>query len=124
MRHYRLMLEDLQPISFWADNSALKHRLHSAFIEFLQTHDACCAVLYVHHHTQGWCQVFDYSSRYQIINNPLTLDYQNLIFAVIHTLAQCDSWPTEEEKRRIREKRLTKEHDETAQARRSLFRVL
>jgi len=123
-KHFRLVLEDTQTVSFKADNAELKYRLHAAFIEFVEAYGLRCAVLYVKHSSQGWQQVLDYNKRYSIINNPLKLNYSHLSFAVIHTLKQCDELPTPEERQQRREKLLREEREQWAQARRESFYIV
>jgi len=39
MNHYQLTIDNLQPVTFWADNSQLKYQLNSAYIAFKNKHN-------------------------------------------------------------------------------------
>ncbi|VAW67646.1 hypothetical protein MNBD_GAMMA09-1477 [hydrothermal vent metagenome] len=117
-QYFKLVLENYQTVSFLADNTELKYRLHTAFVEFVETYGLHCAVLYVKHPTLGWRQVLDSNKRYPIINNPLKLNYQQLIFATTHTLKQADS-------QRIENKnQLIEGREHTAMTRRHSFYIV
>jgi len=124
MNHYQLTIDNLQPIKFWADNSQLKYRLNSAYIAFKNKHSLCKPLLYVHHSTQGWCQVCDAKNGYQVINNPLILNYEELIMAILHTLAQAEHHPTAKQKQQKREKDLQDERNINAEIKRNTFYIV
>jgi len=124
MNYYKLSNDDLQPVVFWASNSQLKSQLNSAYMKFKNRYESSRAVLYVHHPVHGWQQVWDDRGRYPIINNPLTLDQQALILAVIHTLAQADLFPTAKQKMEKIEKGLRDERQQNAEIRRNAFHLV
>ncbi len=124
MKHYKLILDNLQPILFWADNKQLKYCLNTAYIAFKNKHNLNKALLYVHHPLQGWCQVFNADNCYQIISNPLTLDHKELILAVNHTLARSDLLPTEKQKQQKRKKDLRDERNIDAEIQRNTFHIV
>jgi len=124
MNHYQLTIDNLTPVKFWANNSQLKYRLNSAYIAFKNIHDVNKMVLYVHHPTQGWCQVHNVQNVYQVINNPLVLDYNALIMAIINTLTEADLQPNAREKRLKKEKALKGERNINAQIQRGHFHVV
>lgn len=123
-RHrFRLSSGNAEPSYFMSGTGELKYRLHSAFIaQLMQGND--CVSLEVLHHTHGWRKVCDTDHSFIMINNPLTLDYGRLCGAIIHTLAECDSWPSEEEKRIKNNLRQAKNREEIALARRGRFYIL
>jgi len=124
MNHYQLTLDELQPVSFWADNSQLKNRLNSAYIKFKNKHDIDKVVLYVHHPIQGWCQVYNTRNGYQVINNPLKLDYNALIMAIIHTLTQAEHIPSAKQKQQKRARNLQIERNINAEIQRRTFHIV
>jgi len=98
MNHYQLTIDNLTPVKFWANNSQLKYRLHSAYITFNHKHQLNKTLLYIHHPVQGWCQVCDTKNCYPTISNPLKLDYNKLIMAIFHTLTQAKQLPSTKQK--------------------------
>lgn len=106
---------------FLASADNLRPRLHSAFISLAMHCASTRATLLVRHTLHGWLQVCDAEQRYPIISNPLLLDCNHLWQAVLHTLAEADSWPTDEEKRRRKLEREIKRRAEIAEARRKRF---
>ncbi len=124
MNKFQLTLNDLEPITFWSDNSQLKSRLNMAYITFKNKHNLNRAFLYVHHPIQGWCQVYNINNAYREISNPLVLDYHELIIAIIHTLSRAKLIPTAQQKREKREKDLQADRNIDAEIKRSAFHII
>lgn len=103
--------------------SELKYRLHSAFVAQLMK-GASSASLEILHQLHGWRKVFGSDNNYIMINNPLILDSERLANAVNCTLAECDSWLSEEEKKKKEQQREKIQREEVALARRGRFYVL
>ncbi|VAW70334.1 hypothetical protein MNBD_GAMMA09-3328 [hydrothermal vent metagenome] len=124
MKKYQLTIDNLKPVTFCATNSQIKSRLHSAYIEFKNKHSLSHVLLYVYHPVQGWRQVVDVRGCYRIINNPLKLNYQDLFFAVIHTLAESDLLPTAQQRQKIIEKNRQAERNLNAEIKRHYFHLI
>jgi len=124
MNHYQLTIDNLAPVTFWANNSQLKYRLHSAYITFNHKHQLNKTLLYIHHPVQGWCQVCDTKNCYPTISNPLKLDYNKLIMAILHTLAQTNQLPNAKQKQQRKEKALQVERNINAQIQRRYFYIV
>ena len=124
MNHYQLTIDNLQPVTFWADNSQLKYQLNSAYIAFKNKHNLSKTILYVHHPIHGWCLVCNAKNYYPVINNPLLLDYTKLVMAITHTLAQAALFPTAKQKQEKIEKDLHDERNINAEIQRSAFHIV
>jgi hypothetical protein len=124
LNHYQLTIDNLTPVKFWANNSQLKYRLNSAYIAFKNKHNVNKMVLHVHHPAQGWYQVHNVQNVYPVINNPLLLNYNALIMAIIHTLAEADLHPTAQQKQQRKEKALQVERNIDAQIQRGYFYIV
>ncbi|VAW60688.1 hypothetical protein MNBD_GAMMA09-1406 [hydrothermal vent metagenome] len=124
MNEYQLISDNLEPVTFQASNSQLSRRLHAAYIEFKNKHGLNHALLYVRHSIHGWRQVIDASGGFKRINNPLTLDYEELIFAVIHTLSESDRLHTAEQREEVREKKRQEERNMNAEIKRRSFHII
>lgn len=111
-------------VEFMACGDTLRPRLHSAFVALAGSFANIKAHLLVRHRLHGWLKVCDAEQRYPIIDNPLLLDCPHLWQAVIHTLAEADSWPSDEEKLRRKLERQMKRRAEIAEARRNRFRLV
>ncbi|MFD1215923.1 hypothetical protein [Microbulbifer celer] len=111
-------------MGFRAGSENLRSQLHSAFIQLAAKGGDVKATLMVHHQLHGWLKVCDSDQRYPIITNPLQLDFSNLWQSVIYTLAEADSWPSDEEKLRRKLERQMRRRAETAAARRSRFHIV
>lgn len=111
-------------VRFMAGSGNLRSQLHAAFIRLAALGGNVRAKLMVHHHRHGWLQVCDTEQRYPIIQNPLKLDCRRLWLAVLYTLAEADSWPSDEEKRRKKLERQIQRRAEAAAARRKRFHVV
>lgn len=111
-------------VDFMACGDTLRPRLHSAFVSLASNSVNTKATLLVRHKLHGWLKVCDAEQRYPIIGNPLLLDYTLLWQAVIHTLAEADSWPSDEEKLRRKLERQMKRRAEIAEARRRNFYIV
>ncbi|WP_288132187.1 hypothetical protein [Microbulbifer sp.] len=111
-------------LNFSAGPDNLRSQLHSAFIQLAAKGGDVKATLMVHHQLHGWLKVCDSDQRYPIITNPLQLDFSNLWQSVIYTLAEADSWPSDEEKLRRNLERQMRRRAETAAARRSRFHIV
>ncbi|MCW8126710.1 hypothetical protein [Microbulbifer halophilus] len=123
MRQLQLKHHD-RTVGFLAGADNLRPRLHSAFITLSADSAGTKAILLVRHTLHGWLQVCDEEQRYPIISNPLLLNCDHLWRAVLHTLAEADSWPSDEEKRRRKLEREIKRRAEIAEARRRTFRLV
>lgn len=124
-RFYRLQLKYHENTStFIAGTENFRTQLHSAFINLAAKKSNTRATLLVQHQLHGWLQVCDQENSYPIIHNPLILDCGQLWQAVIHTLAEADTWPTDEEKRRRKLEREMKRRAEKARALRRYFHVV
>ncbi|WP_226664707.1 hypothetical protein [Microbulbifer aggregans] len=110
--------------TFMAGAQSFRTQLHSAFINLAAKNSNTRATLLVHHPLHGWLQVCDQENRYPIIHNPLLLDCGQLWQSVIHTLAEADTWPTDEEKRRRKLEREMKRREEKAKALRRFFHIV
>lgn len=124
MNKFQLILNDLEPITFWSDNSQLKSQLNIAFIAFKNKYPLSNAFLYVHHPVQEWCQVYNTNNAYREISNPLVLDYHELMMAIIHTLSRAKLIPTAQQKREKREKDLQADRNIDAEIKRSAFHII
>ncbi len=124
MNQYQLTIDNLKPVTFCATNSQIKSRLHSAYIEFKNKRSLSHVLLYVYHPVQGWRQVVDARGSYRIINNPLKLNYKDLIFAVIHTLAESDLLPTAQQRQQTIEKNRQAERNINAEIKRRYFHLI
>lgn len=124
MKHYKLTIENGHAINFWASHSQLKARLNTAYILFRHQNGLQNALLYVHHSTHGWCQVCYPDNAYPIINNPLALDNQKLTMAVNHTLAQADTFLTDEQKQQRKTQALQRERNMNTQISRGRFHIV
>ena len=118
----RLMSEDFA-IEFQSTFSDLRLQLSQAFREFKQERPNAGAVLEVYHAVHGWNRVC-LGHQYPIINNPFNLNFIMLRRGIRDTLAQCDTWPTEEQKAQHKMELLANERDELAQQRRKAFSVV
>lgn len=122
-QRFRLSSANTDPSFFMSNGSELKYRLHSAFIEQRML-GAESVSLEVMHQVHGWRRVCSADNTFIMINNPLTLEPSRLESAVQHTLAECDSWPSEEEKRLKNKLREARNREEIALARRGRFYIL
>ena len=111
-------------VEFMAGCGNLRSQLHSAFIRLATLGGNVRAKLMVYHQRHGWLQVCNTEQRYPIIQNPLKLDCRRLWLSVLYTLAEADSWPTDEEKRRKKLERQIRRRAETAAARRKRFHIV
>ncbi|MCQ3828725.1 hypothetical protein HXX02_04660 [Microbulbifer elongatus] len=111
-------------VTFSAGRSNLRARIHEAFIRLSALSSGTRATIHVRHPRHGWLKVCDAEQRYPIIQNPLRLNPARLWQAIGHTLAEADSWPTDEEKARIKLERQMRRRAEIASARRNRFRVI
>ncbi|MFV8781123.1 hypothetical protein ACNKU7_01760 [Microbulbifer sp. SA54] len=124
-RFYQLQLKYHEnTVAFMAGTQNFRAQLHSAFINLAAKSSNTRATLLVHHQLHGWLQVCDEENRYPIIHNPLRLDCEQLWRAVIHTLAEADAWPTDEDKRRWKLEREMRRRQALAEARRRQFRLI
>lgn len=83
--------------SFEATHSNLRLRLNHAFLALVRKSGKHSATLEVKHHYHGWHLVcIDHC--YPIIKSPIALNYEVLCAGIHQTLANCNQWPTEEEK--------------------------
>ena len=111
-------------VTFSAGRSNLRTRIHEAFIRLSALTSGIKATIHVHHPRHGWLKVCDAQQRYPIIQNPLKLNATRIWLAVAHTLAEADSWPSDEEKARIKLERQMRRRAEIAAARRSRFHII
>lgn len=122
--HTFRLKHDIHRAQFIAGSGNLRSQLHSAYIQLAAKGGDVKAILMVHHYLHGWLQVCDTEQRYPIISNPLRLDFPSLWQSVIHTLAEADNWPSDEEKLRRKLERQMRRRAEAAQARRSRFHIV
>ncbi len=118
----RLTSEDFA-IEFQSTLSALRLELSQAFRDFKRERPGVGAVLEVYHAVHGWNRVC-VDHQYPIIDNPFSLNFVMLRRGVRATLAECDNWPTEEQKAQHKRELLARERDELAQQRRKSFAVV
>ncbi|WP_406828377.1 hypothetical protein [Microbulbifer sp. ARAS458-1] len=111
-------------VTFSAGRSNLRARIHEAFIRLSAFSSGTRATIHVSHPRHGWLKVCDEAQRYPIIQNPLSLNPTRIWQAIGHTLAEADSWPSDEEKARIKLERQMRRRAEIASARRNRFRVI
>lgn len=112
-----------ESLNFQSSLFALRRRLSSAFWDMKRSTSIKQAVLEVYHPVHGWNQVYIHH-RSPIIDNPFVLDFALMRQAILATLAECDSWPTEEQKAQRRALLLSKERDVMAKQRRKQFTVV
>lgn len=121
---FRLNHEDLTAAVFTAGQNNFRCQLNRAFISLITEHKARSASLEVQHKVHGWQKVYSNAGVSQRVDNPLLLDYLQLYDAAIYTLRCCDTWPTEEEKQRIKEELRKKERHQQSLAMRETFYVV
>ena len=123
MLQFRLCCQDVM-IDFTAHQSCFQTRLHTVFVRLSGQVRQPKATLEIKHSVHGWLKICDAEHRYPIIDNPLLACSKKLWAAAQYTLAEGDTWPSEEQKRHLKLERQAKQRAEEADRRRRRFKMI